>query len=81
MDKALPAQISEFVDQAQYVELVNDILNTVKTKGATAEVGLQRSIGLSLTVRKSQVETVEFNRDQSLGITIYKNQLVRSSPI
>lgn len=74
MNKALPAQLNEFIDEAHYQQIVADVLKSAKTKGAAqAEVGLNRSIGVSLTVRKGEVETVEFNRDQSLGITIYKN--------
>lgn len=74
MDKALPAQMQEFVNETQYRELMDNILKSAKAKRADqTEVGLQRSIGLSLTVRKSEVETVEFNRDQSLAITVYKN--------
>lgn len=74
MDKALPAQMHEFVNESQYRQLMDDILKSAKAKGAAqTEVGLQRSIGLTLTVRKSEVETVEFNRDQSLAITVYKN--------
>lgn len=74
VEKALPAQLNEFIDEAHYLELVSNILKTAKAKGAVeAEVGLNRSVGLTLSVRKSEVETVEFNRDQSLGITIYKN--------
>lgn len=75
MDRALPAQLSDFVDVVQCQEMVKNILKAAKQKGAEqAEVGLQRSIGLGLTIRKGDIETIEFNRDQSLAITVYKNQ-------
>lgn len=72
MDKALPAQLTEFVDEAKYQQIVTDVLAIAKAQGATAaEVGLGASVGLSVTVRKEEVETLEFNRDKSIGITVY----------
>lgn len=74
MDKALPSQLNEFIDQNQSTDLVQAIISSAQSKGAEqAEVGLQRSIGLTLVVRKGEVESIEFNRDQSVGITVYKN--------
>ena len=44
-----------------------------KEMGATnAEVALNNDKGLSVTARLGEVETVEFNQDKSMGITVYR---------
>lgn len=49
------------------------ILDEAARQGATAaEVSVSRSLGLSVTVRRGELETVEFNRDQGFGITVYQ---------
>jgi PmbA protein len=41
-------------------------------KGASAsEVEVSAAVGQSVTVRHGEVETVEYNRDKGLGITVY----------
>lgn len=41
-------------------------------RGASmAEVSIGQGQGMSVTVRKGEVETVEHNRDKSIGITVY----------
>jgi PmbA protein len=53
-------------------ELAADILKKAKLKGATqAEVGISKDLGLSVQVRNQDIETLEFNRDNSLGLTVY----------
>ncbi len=47
----------------------------VQQKDVTdAVVGGSSSVGLSVSVRMGEVETIEFTRDKSLGMTIYKGQ-------
>ncbi|MFB4369907.1 MULTISPECIES: metalloprotease PmbA [unclassified Pseudomonas] len=54
---------------------VEQILAEAKKQGATAcEVAVSVEQGLSTTVRQREVETVEFNRDQGFGITLYVGQ-------
>ncbi|MBD9396342.1 metalloprotease PmbA [Pseudomonas sp. PDM11] len=54
---------------------VEQILAEAKRQGATAcEVAVSVEQGLSTTVRQREVETVEFNRDQGFGITLYVGQ-------
>lgn len=54
---------------------VERILAESKRQGATAcEVSVSIEQGLSTTVRQGEVETVEFNRDQGFGITLYLGQ-------
>lgn len=51
---------------------VEQIVAEAKRQGATAcEVAVSLEQGLSTSVRQREVETVEFNRDQGFGITLY----------
>lgn len=51
------------------------VLETARKKGATAaELSIGASRGLSVNARLGEVETVEFNQDQSLSLTLYKGQ-------
>lgn len=53
-------------------EQVEAILAEARRQGASAcEVAVSAGQGLSTTVRQGEVETVEFNRDQGFGITLY----------
>lgn len=75
MNNALPCQLNEFVDEATYQQMVTDMLKMAKDLGADqAEVGAHASIGLNVTVRLNEVETLEFNRDKAIGITVYIGQ-------
>jgi PmbA protein len=54
---------------------VETILAEARRQGASAcEVAVSAGQGLSTTVRQGEVETVEFNRDQGFGITLYVGQ-------
>ncbi|MDD2545738.1 MAG: metalloprotease PmbA [Burkholderiaceae bacterium] len=55
-----------------FEELVDRALSHAKKLGAT-DAGAEASegCGLSVSVRKGELETVERNRDKSLGVTIY----------
>jgi PmbA protein len=47
-------------------------LEIARAKGASdAEVEVSSAVGQSVTVRRGEVETVEYNRDKGLGITVY----------
>src|SRR5687767_3229814 len=47
-------------------------LEASRRHGATdAEVEVSAAVGQSVTVRRGEVETVEYNRDKGLGITVY----------
>ena len=55
-----------------FEELVDTALNHAKKLGATdAAAEASEGCGLSVSVRKGELETVERNRDKSLGITVY----------
>ncbi|MFZ9304059.1 MAG: metalloprotease PmbA [Gammaproteobacteria bacterium] len=67
--------MSQQVDPSRIPELervVMQALDTAKKSGASqAEVDASLSKGLSVTVRLGEVETVEYQRDRGLGITVY----------
>ena len=55
--------------------IVSDIIAAADQQGASAvEAGLNSGSGLSVTARLGDVETIEHNRDQSLGVTVYFGQ-------
>ena len=59
--------------RAFFEELVDDALKHAKKIGATnAGAEASEGCGLSVSVRKGELETVERNRDKSLGVTVYK---------
>jgi PmbA protein len=60
--------------------LSRDAMNTVAAQAlatarrlgaADADVEVSAAVGQSVTVRRGEVETVEYNRDKGLGITVY----------
>lgn len=56
-------------------ELVSLALAEAKRQGASsAEAGASVDIGLSVNVRKGEVDTLEHQRDRSLGVTVYFGQ-------
>jgi PmbA protein len=59
----------------QFQQLVEDALAFAKSIGASeAGVEVSEGVGLSVSVRKGEVENVERNRDKSLGVTVYSGQ-------
>ena len=57
---------------ASLEDLVGSILDQAKHNGASdAEVSVGDNTGLSVTVRKGELETVEFHNDRGFGITVY----------
>jgi PmbA protein len=62
-------------DQQALEAVVERALALAKAGGATAsEAGVGVSTGLSVTVRLGEVETLEYQRDRSLGVTVYAGQ-------
>lgn len=61
--------------RAFFEELVDTAMAHAKKLGAS-DVGAEASegSGLSVSVRKGELETVERNRDKSLGVTVYLGQ-------
>ena len=56
-------------------QLAKDVLKHARDKGASAcEVDASEGFGQSVGVRCNEVETIEFNRDKGVGITVYAGQ-------
>lgn len=56
-------------------QLAADVLEHARAKGATAcEVDVSEGFGQSVTVRCGEVETIEYNRDKGIGVTLYSGQ-------
>jgi PmbA protein len=59
----------------QFQQLVDDVLSLAREVGASdAAAEVSEGSGLSVSVRKGEVENVERNRDKSLGVTVYLGQ-------
>ncbi|KMK50553.1 protein PmbA [[Actinobacillus] muris] len=68
------ALISQTELQQQEQQLRNAVeiaLDYAQKAGATAEVGVTKVAGLSVSTRLEQTENIEFNNDGSLGISVY----------
>ncbi|MBI5921683.1 MAG: metalloprotease PmbA [Betaproteobacteria bacterium] len=56
-------------------QLAADVLRHARELGATAcEADVSEAFGLSVTVRKREIETIEYNRDKGIGVTTYLGQ-------
>jgi len=67
-DAALP-------EQSQLEGLAEHVIALASKAGADAvEAGVSIDTGLSVTVRLGETETLEYNRDRSLGLTVYFDQ-------
>jgi PmbA protein len=53
-------------------ELAKAVLDHARKVGASAcEADVSEGIGQSVTVRRGEVETIEYNRDKGIGVTVY----------
>lgn len=60
-------------DQLQ--QLARDVLGYAKAQGGTdCEVDFSEGSGLSVSVRKNRIETIEQNRDKGMGVTVHIGQ-------
>jgi PmbA protein len=52
--------------------VARDVLDVARKGGATAaETEVSQAVGQSVSVRKGEVETIAYNRDKGIGITVY----------
>lgn len=66
---------SPFPQQSQLEDMLQQVIAQAKKAGADAvEAGVSVDAGLSVTVRLGETETLEYNRDRSLGLTVYFDQ-------
>ncbi len=71
-----PSSTSGFAySREQFRQYVEDTLAFARSVGATdAATEVSEGVGLSVSVRKGEVENVERNRDKSMGVTVYVGQ-------
>jgi PmbA protein len=62
-------------DSGRLQSFTRDALDYARQKGATAaEAEVSEGYGQTVTVRNSEVETIEYNRDKGIGVTVYLGQ-------
>ena len=62
-------------DSAKLKSLTRDLLDYARERGATAaEAEVSEGYGQTVTVRLGEVETIEYNRDKGIGISVYLGQ-------
>lgn len=72
---AKPSHDTPAAEPAELESLVEDVLQQAGRLGASqAEAGVSVESGLTLTVRMGEVETLEYQRDRGLGVTVYFDQ-------
>jgi PmbA protein len=58
--------------QEELKQITQDVLAQARKLGASsAEAEVSTGIGQSVSVRKAEVETIEYNRDKGLSVTVY----------
>ncbi len=64
---------SEFTHSADVLrQIARDVLDYARERGATAaETEASEGFGQSVTVRRGEVETIEYNRDKGVGVSVY----------
>lgn len=56
-------------------DIAQQLLDHARAGGASAaEVDVSEGFGQSVTVRRGEVETIEYNRDKGIGVTVYVGQ-------
>ncbi|MDJ0805655.1 MAG: metalloprotease PmbA [Gammaproteobacteria bacterium] len=61
--------------KAHLEQLVSELLDEALRQGASAaEAGVSSDAGLSLSVRMGEPETIEYTRDNGLGVTVFFGQ-------
>jgi PmbA protein len=61
--------------RARLQSLAQQVLDEARRCGATAcETDVSEGFGQSVTVRRQEVETIEYNRDKGVGVTVYLGQ-------
>lgn len=70
---ALPSRTA--LDQKELEDIVLQVLEEARKQGADqAEAAASHDIGLCVTARLGDVESLEYTNDRGVGITVYKNQ-------
>ncbi|MGH8678728.1 MAG: metalloprotease PmbA [Burkholderiales bacterium] len=69
----MPVASDQFTNSLDKLkQMTSDALAHARDRGASeAEAEVSEGLGQSVTVRKDEVETIEYNRDKALGVTVY----------
>ncbi|MGD2137471.1 MAG: metalloprotease PmbA [Gammaproteobacteria bacterium] len=70
----IQASVNEaaFPEQSRLEEMAQDVIGQARALGADGvEADVSFDTGLSVTVRLGETETLEYNRDRALGLTVY----------
>ncbi len=72
----MPQDRTRFAYSAADLETIAaDVLVRAKENGATdCEVEISEGFGQTVSVRKQEVENIEYNRDKGVGVTVYVGQ-------
>ena len=63
------------VSTAELARVADQILDAARRGGATAaEADVSQAVGQSVTVRQGEVETIAYNRDKGISVTVYVGQ-------
>ena len=63
------------VASAELDRIAERVLAAAKASGATAaETEVSQAVGQSVTVRQGEVETISYNRDKGMSVTVYVGQ-------
>ena len=67
---------SEFTHSADTLrQIARDVLDYARQRGATStETEASEGFGQSVTVRRGEVENIEYNRDKGVGVSVYIGQ-------
>ena len=56
-------------------QIAQDVLDHARQRGASAaETEVSEGFGQTVTARRGEVETIEYNRDKGIGVTVYIGQ-------
>src|SRR5215212_5244111 len=71
---SMPSSRFSYTD-AHLRDIASSVLDYAKSRGATAcETEVSEGFGQTVTVRRGEVETIEYNRDKGIGVTVYVGQ-------
>ena len=60
---------------AHLAEIATDIVKYARRRGASScETDVSEGFGQSVAVRRGEVDTIEYNRDKGVGVTVYLGQ-------
>src|SRR5260370_13432438 len=68
-------------EPAELRELAQAVLERAKRSGASGcDCDVTEAYGLTVTVRKGKPDTIEHNRDRSLGVSVYLGSRPKGRP-